>query len=387
MFFMKKNLLKGMCISILCAVVLTAFAGCGEEDSFDSYGRGSGGGMSSGYVGAPGSDRTQPQQENGEEEIAVEEDVTADKGEKTAVNPLNGKACDEDVANTRPVVFIINNIKEALPQVGISEAEVVYEVLAEGGITRLVAVYNDYKKIPEIGSVRSARDYCIDIADAHDGIFVHAGQSESAKDTLIKRKTNNINGEYMYRSAERRKTMAYEHTLMMSGSELAKAIKAKGYRSTSDKEQPLAFYESEITPKGEKAVFVSIPFTMAKRNDPYAVSFFNYDENSGLYCKGHYDGDHIDGDDGRILCYKNVLILECAHTSTGDAEGHIDVNFKGTGKGKYLTMGKYNDIVWERKSNTSSYTLYESDGKTPLKINPGKSYIALVPKGSDIELK
>ena len=117
-------------------------------------------------------------------EVAVEVPENNDENTQEPVaefiNPLTGLACENDMSKIRPVTIMVNNIREALPQIGISEADIVYEIIEEGGITRLLCVYNDYSDIPEIGSVRSARDYFIDIADAHDAIFVHAGASKYA---------------------------------------------------------------------------------------------------------------------------------------------------------------------------------------------------------------
>ena len=305
------------------------------------------------------------------------------------INPLSGEACSEETVSTRPVAIMINNIKAAMPQIGVSEAEIVYEILEEGGITRLLCVYNDYKSIPEIGSVRSARDYYIDIANAHDAVYVHAGGSVYAKEALATGKTDHLDGLYLdhfYRSAERRKTMAKEHTLMISGDGIVKNMQTKKYRQTTDAPQPLAF--GAHCPSGEDAVYVEIPFSMAFKTNPYALSFFNYVPEKGTYSKGHYGTDHIDGDDGEILSFTNLLTLECAHSVIpGDANGCIRVNFTGSGKGKYFTGGKYKEIVWKKQSRTSAYTLYEADGETPLLLNPGKSYIAIVPINTKITVK
>lgn len=383
MFLLNFSEFKKMATVLLCVAMLVSFISCGNDNSAD--------------IENNTAENEELQQENvtqPEPEITPEtsKDENQDENETDETipqwkNTLTGLPCTEQIANQRPVAIMINNLKEALPQMGISEAKILYEILAEGGITRHLAIYNDYNDIAEIGSIRSARDYYIDIADAHDAIFVHAGQSESAKQTLYSRNTNNINGNFMYRSAERRKTMAYEHTLMMKGEDLTKAISAAKYRNTSDMKQPLEFYDSVTVPEAEDAVYVEVPFHIGKNGKPYAVSFFNFDKNSGLYSKGHYEKDHIDGDDGSVLTFNNVIVLECAHANTGDSLGHITVNFTGTGKGKLFTMGKYKDIVWKRQSRTSSYTLYESDGETPLKVNPGKSYIGLVPKGTTITTK
>jgi len=308
-----------------------------------------------------------------------------------AINPLTGEGCSADRAQTRPVAIMINNIKDALPQVGISEADIVYEVLAEGGITRLLCVYNDYKNIAEIGSIRSARDYFIDLSDAHGAIYVHAGSSTYARTAIASRGTNNIDGFYMgnfYRSPERRKTMALEHTMVISGKGLSQNIAIKGYETVSDKKQPLAFYSTQITPKGNEAGYIEVPFSLAYKTNPYAVSFFNYNEDTGLYKKGHFGADHIDGDDMSALEFRNVLVLECAQsTIPADALRCIKVDFTGKGKGKFFTAGKEIDIVWKKNSRTEGYTLYESDGNTLLRLNPGKSYIALVPTGTTITTK
>ena len=100
------------------------------------------------------------------------------------INPLTGLKSTKDIAEKRPVAIMINNLKESLPQEGISNADIVYEILEEGGITRLMCIYNDYKDIPKIGSIRSTRDYFIDISDIHDSILVHVGGSTYAKNVI-----------------------------------------------------------------------------------------------------------------------------------------------------------------------------------------------------------
>ena len=304
------------------------------------------------------------------------------------VNPLTGLETEKDLTNIRPVAVMINNIHLALPQIGISEADIVYEILEEGGITRLLAIYNDYESVPEIGSIRSARDYYIDISDAHDAIFVHSGGSTYAYAELANRKTDDIDGIYMnqfYRSAERRKTMAKEHTLMISGEGLSEAIALKGYRTTTESACPLVFGQAEANENTKSASFIEIPFSLGYNANPYAVSFFNYNKETGEYLKGHFEKEHIDGDDNSQLSFRNVLTLSCpSNMIKGDPYGCIQVHFTGTGKGTYASDGVMREIVWKRTSRSSSYTLYESDGQTPLVINPGKSYIAVVPTGTII---
>lgn len=306
------------------------------------------------------------------------------------INPLTGLQSQKDLTNVRPIAVMINNLKQALPQIGISEADIIYETLEEGGITRLLCVYNDYSDIPEIGSVRSARDYYIDIADAHDAIFVHAGGSTYAYSALSERNTANVDGIYhseFYRSAERRKTMSKEHTLMISGEGIDHAIAYRGYRKTSDNPCPLVF--SQDFAKGDTvANHIEIPFSIGYTSRPYSKAFFDFNSETGKYLKGEYNEPHIDGDDGTQLSFKNVITLTCPmNVIKGDPLGCIQVHFTGTGKGTYSVDGTQREIVWKKSSRSSSYTLCEADGETPLVLSPGKTYIAIVPTGTKISVE
>ena len=307
----------------------------------------------------------------------------------TFIDPLTGLENEKDLSGKRPVTVMINNLQEALPQVGISEAGIVYEILEEGGITRLLCVYNDYEDIPEIGSVRSARDYYIDIAHAHDALFIHAGGSTYAYADLQNRHTDNIDGLYtnqFYRSQERRKTMSKEHTLMISGEGLSEAIAAKGYRTTTDKTCPLTFGWN-YSKGAEIANHIEFPFSIGKTSNPYITATFDYDEASGEYLKGQFNSPHIDGDDNSQLSFKNVITLSCPmNVIKGDQYGCIQVHFTGTGSGTYSVDGTHREIVWKKSDRSSSYSLYESDGVTPILLAPGKSYIAIVPLNTSITL-
>lgn len=96
------------------------------------------------------------------------------------VNPLTGLPIDEEWVNRRPVAIMLNNLKQALPQLGQSQADIIYEIPAEGGITRMVGVYQSVEDVGTIGSIRSARPYYLEVALGHDAIFLHAGGSEDA---------------------------------------------------------------------------------------------------------------------------------------------------------------------------------------------------------------
>lgn len=340
-------------------------------------------------VVAPYEGETDQPEENIENTDSDVPEITPEQSvpeEPAFINRLTGLETTEELASIRPVGIMINNIKQATPQQGISHADVMYEVLAEGGITRLFCLFTDYASLPETGSIRSSRDYYIDLADAHDAIYVHCGGSPAAYETLAARKTENMDGIYFstpfYRNAWRKKNMGMEHSMMTTGELLVKGIEAKGYRTTSDATQPLSFHATFTPLEGEG---VTDAKTIAAKYSYYATSTFDYIEDTHSYLKGQFGGAHIDSNDNSQLTFENVLLLYAAQGAVkGDDKGRLYVNFYGTGEGVYFTGGKTKPIRWSKESRTSSYTLYEADGETELLLNPGRTYIGIPPLDAQI---
>ncbi|MBE6623399.1 MAG: DUF3048 domain-containing protein [Ruminococcaceae bacterium] len=295
-------------------------------------------------------------------------------------NPLTGLACEKTIETKRPVAMMINNLKQAIPQLGISNADIIYECIVEGGITRLMAIFSEYKNLPTTGSVRSSRDYYIDLAQAHDAIYAHCGGSEEAYSVIANRKIDNIDGvrgssseaAAYWKDQDRVRNMGYEHASMTNGEKLSEAISNMKFRTEikEDFAHPLNFADSEIDFTGDIANSVSISFS-----GKYSKSFFSYDENTMLYKKGQYDKAHIDAITDETLTFKNILILGVTYRDTNDEYHHLVMNFEGTGKGYYISNGKAKEIVWSKKDRQTPYKLFEADGETPLLLNPGNSYI------------
>lgn len=114
--------------------------------------------------------------------------------------------------------------EKALPQLGVSQADIIYEALAEGGITRMLGVFQSVEGVGDIGSVRSARDYYVSLALGHDAIFLHAGGSPGAYTAIDNWGVSAfdcVNGPYegtlFWRDQQRRKNMGLEHSVLTSG--------------------------------------------------------------------------------------------------------------------------------------------------------------------------
>lgn len=294
-------------------------------------------------------------------------------------NPLTGLSADYDVSTSRPIAVMVNNIRQSLPQEGISEADIVLECLVEGGITRLMCVFAEYKNLEVIGSVRSSRPYYLDFAQAFDAIYCHAGGSEAAYAQISSRKINNIDGvkkdplRVYYRDQERLKTMDLEHTMMTSGQGIADTIAYYNYRTAlrEDYQYPFSFPESGTAVQaGEQdALHIYIPMSY------YQTVDYVYNTETAEYLRYQYNGQkHIDGKNDAQLSFKNIIILFCK-TNTIDSYGLLNVTTTGTGNGYLVSEGKYTPITWSRDNREGNLTLTNTATGESIVMNRGKTAI------------
>jgi len=308
-------------------------------------------------------------------------------------SPFTGEAISEDISDNRPYAVMINNISVAQPQVGVSNADIIYEVLAEGGITRMMAIFNDVSNIDKIGSMRSLRPYYLSIALSYDAIVVHAGGSEQAYSDVSTLGADNIDGvrgsyaEGTFFRDKTRQQYGIEHSLFATGSGIIQTVNDKGFRTTHnssfDKTLGLLFSEEAVNQCKDKAQYVKINYNSSK-----ATSFV-YDESSELYTAYQYGSTYTDNNNTNMT-FSNVIILR-ADTKTVDSYGRLAVNLVGSGDGYFCCGGKYIPITWHRGDTDENFTYSLQSGKT-LKLAEGKSFISVVPTdssnfGSSIEFR
>ncbi len=304
-------------------------------------------------------------------------------------NPLTGLGSETDLSAKRPVSIMVNNISISLPQEGICGADIMYECLAEGGITRLMMITTEYEKLPQVGSVRSARDYYIDFAESYDCIFVHAGGSEYAYDTMAERGTEHLDGvlgssalwdqtNTFWRDTERLKRYSREHTLMAkSGEGIAEGIKYMGIRTekSAGYEEPMHFAEFG------KSVSLENGAAHAKvRMSSYQTVDYVYSEAEGGYLRFQYDGDaHMDSTANKQLCFENVIVMFADMGDIpGDEKARIWMQTTGEGSGYYITDGTYQSIKWKKPEHSSPIKYYFENG-SEVELNRGKTMINVVP--------
>ena len=302
------------------------------------------------------------------------------------VNPLNGLPMDESYDARRPLAVMFNNIKEALPLHGISQADLIYEALAEGGVTRIMGFYKKPSDVPRFGSIRSTRAYYLDIAQGHDAILMHAGGSPEALNLISSRKLLTLDGTRMnapfYRDQERLdKKYSLEHTMFTNGKDLEQTITNLNSRiEYEDGYDPHAAFEfiERSTPGGDAAAKnVRVKFSN------YKTTLFDYDASEGLYFVSQFGEPMNDAENGRQVRVKNVLVIY-TETKVLDSAGRLYTRMTGTGSGLYICDGKAENIFWSKDGPADPYVYTLTDG-APLKIGRGVSYINIVNAAATVE--
>ncbi len=299
-------------------------------------------------------------------------------------NPLTGEGLNEDISGKRPAAVMFNNLKKALPQIGVSRADVLYEIVAEGGITRIMGVFQDLEGVGDLGSVRSARDYYVNLALGHDAIYIHAGGSPQAYDAFDSWGVTHIdfvNGPYdkMYwRDPERRKTAGLEHSLLTS-SELILEQMPSRFRLDHEEGYEVGWTFSKDPPPADaiSAHTLTVPFSS------YKTGRFTYDSGTNQYFAAQsLDGSdlipYVDGAADEEVGFSNVLVLYTdVSRIKGDTAGRMSVRTTGEGEGLLLRDGLFYEITWKRDSRTDNYSFLNASGQpAPLAIGP--SYINIV---------
>lgn len=308
-----------------------------------------------------------------EEEPEEEPEITHE-GEARSL--LTGKWLPEEETKNRPVAIMFGNTTDALPQYGIGEADVLYECLVEGGLTRLMGIYDNYEDAPKYGSVRSCRLYYAHIAKEYDTIYAHYGQADIAKSFLNSDAIDNLNGldgsvesVMYYRSSDRNAP----HNVFTTPNGIAAAIEKKGYRTTYADGYTGHFMFSD----GEEPVVLNgADAAVMQTTYPNSKTWFVYDAASGTYKRFHYKKEHIDGETGEQLAFTNV-IFQIMPGRVIDSKGRMEFDTVGSGKGMYFTGGKYVEITWKKTGLESPTLFYDANGEQ-LVMNPGKTSICII---------
>lgn len=303
-------------------------------------------------------------------------------------HPLTGVPCEEDLSGKRPVAIMLNNLKAALPQQGNSQADIIYEALAEGGITRMLAVYQDPGQLGLVGSVRSARQYYWEIAQSHDAVYIHAGGSPEFYDTKSSQglfTVDGVNGYYagadagmFWRNRDRVEGhhYDYEHSLLTSGEAITNMLSQREMETHSDGYTYEMTFADDGTPQGgAQASTLTVPFST------YKTGVFRYDSYNGVYLAEEYGAPYIDGNDGAQVAVTNVIVLQTTYVVLDDA-GRVKVDLT-SGRGWFACGGRMVPITWQKGGPNDQLRYYAENG-APLALGRGKSYVCIIPTSQTV---
>jgi len=363
-----RTLLTLLCL--LLAAVL-CFAGCGSQAE---------------ETQAPTAAPTEAPATEAPTEAPTEEPTEAPTEAPTVyTNALTGEVLEE-AQTTRIFGVTINNIPAALPHIGVSQADLFFEMFVNDYATRGLALYTDITKVERIGSVRSLRYNFTDLAIAYDAVIAHAGGSDEVLGDARRNDIAHINistdssTSYSLRDKDRYSNgYAIEHCLFAKGEGLYKHMEEKGYRVTrkTDKDYGLHFTEDGTPEAGEAASKINITFNL-KGNKK--LTTMTYSEDLGKYIYTQYGKQADSVKEENLEAFENVFVI--ITKVRNDGVYHV-ADLLGSGEGYFACGGKIIPVQWHHEAETDAITFTLTNGN-PLIQGIGNSYIAIVPTTSTV---
>lgn len=299
--------------------------------------------------------------------------------------PLCGQPVPENLIHRRPFAVMIDNAPQARPQSGLGEACLVYEVLAEGGITRFLAFYLHGDPV-KIGPVRSTRPYFLDLVAPLDAVLGHSGASEQGFADLKALGIPHLDeiyggGEAYWRvpPSERKPP----HATYTSGQLFRSVMDKRGLEKEGPFPSPFPFRGSGEEAAGKEAVLVTVWYPAGWQG--YRVTYA-YEKDTDRWLRSIADQLHRDAE-GHVLWARNVVIQFVDMRQTpGDKLLHMEARMTGRGRVMVFSAGRYREGTW-RKQSRKSPAVYRDDKGHPLELAPGPTWVLVVPVGTKVEIK
>lgn len=317
----------------------------------------------------------------------------------------------------RPIAVMIDNHLDAWPQANLNMAYIVYEILVEGGETRLMAVFKG-QDLEKIGPVRSSRHYFLDYALENDAIYVHHGWSPQAESDISTLKVNNING--ITESASdfwRVKDKTAPHNMFTSTASILKISDRKGYNTKSSQKSVLNYVakEFDLSDKYQLEIVVDENVNeVTEEDDKIALSVeenqdktkaitansvtiphsklqtvkYEYDEKTKRYTRYARQRIQTDYLTEEAVTAKNIIITMCDNYTLKDNEnkGRQGLKNIGTFDGYYITNGNAIPIKCI-KTARNKQTIYKDLDGNEIDVNDGNTFINICPTSARIVIE
>ncbi len=332
--------------------------------------------------GGPDAEETAREESPSEQEQKESEEKKEEENppeETGVVNPVTGLEVPEDKMERRPWIAMMDNHPDAVPQYGLSEADLIFEVLVEGGITRFMPVYISAKP-DKIGPVRSGRPYCLDIARGWDALFLHAGGSPQFYEEVAHVNLHNIDAMHLGNVYFRSQDASAPHNLYADTGEVRQLAEDRGWAKGGNYQERFQFVEEPLAGTASaRRVSVSLSGWLG-----YEIRF-DYDEKVNKYFRYSQGQAHRDRLDGEQLRVGNVIILTAAtRRIPGDAKGRLQIDLVGEGDLLAFAAGKMARGSWEKDSAASPIKYRDEEGEM-IELGPGRTWILIVPPEAEIE--
>nr|WP_091496297.1 DUF3048 domain-containing protein [Amphibacillus marinus] len=283
--------------------------------------------------------------------------------------PLTGLQANLEPTN-RIVSVMVNNHPAARPQTGLSKADIVFEILAEGQTTRFLAMF--HSEVPEVvGPVRSARPYYFNLANDYNALYVYHGAANFIEDMLRAGAADHLNGAYYDNDGNLFKRESFRvapHNSYLQFNAVADVAINQGYQMEASY-QSLDFLTAEEISElqGEAATDISLMYGQE------SVRYL-YDEPAEKYLRFSAGQQTIELTDETPIQLDNVFIIETTHQVV-DQEGRREVDLQSGGNALLLQKGQLQRIQWE---NQGGRLIPVREGE-PVGLVPGQTWVNVIP--------
>ncbi len=321
--------------------------------------------------------------------------INSDSGPvKTVMNPINGVLYTAEESSpwigNRPFGVMINNHVDARPQSGLIYADLVYEIVAEGGITRFLPFY--LSRLPEkVGPIRSTREYyLVLVKEMGDAMLMHEGYSPQALEAIQYWPVRSLQrgGASFINWRDNPRDVATEHTLYSNPQELYKyGVDTLGWGGNRE----LKSWKF----KDETKIEVQADLCHVGACKPIVVDFWypgdfsaiwNYDSEKNEYSRstGYDENDqpipHLDQETKEQIKVKTLVVQFATETSiVGDEKNRLDYELIGSGEGMVFMDGGVTNVTWSKAGRDDRTMFYDQNGNE-FEFNRGKIWISIVPE-------
>ncbi len=307
-------------------------------------------------------------------EELTQKDAVADE---VYYSPLTGlESKDKNIATAAATCIMIENSTEARPQSGLNAAGVVYEAVAEGGITRFMAIYKG--ELPAwVGPIRSARQTFVHLARPYNCGYVHVGGATNAINTLHSSGYRDLDGgwvegQYVFRTSDR----WAPHNVYSDASHLKEWSNNKGFRESKFNGFKRVKPDTAVEPEKRNATDISI---IMSGDNSYNAGW-KYDANTNRYGRIHlYGGRHTERDKNNKQTWivsDVVIAMKTSTVARSSEPKYYDHTTTGSGEAYIFQNGVVQKATWRRANVTDELKFYNSENNE-IELNRGHTWISI----------